>query len=188
MILLVLGLAAFFAVHLVPAVPRLRAGLIGQFGERGYKGVFSLLSLATLGFLVWAYGQAPLVEIWTPPPWMRLVAMIAMLIALIVLMGAFFPGAIKQRLKHPMLVAIKIWAIVHLLANGDLAGILLFGGFLAYAVVSRIAARGRDEHMPVSPARAGWRNDLIAVVAGLALYAAFIGFLHEHLIGVSLSE
>lgn len=187
MILLILGLAAFFSIHLVPAAPRLRARLVGQFGETGYKGLFSLLSLATLVFLVWTYGQAPLVEIWTPPPWTRLLAMVVMLVALIVLMGAFFPGAIKQRLKHPMLVAIKIWAVVHLLANGDLAAILLFGGFLAYAVVSRIAARGRDEHVPVSSVRAGWRNDLIAVVAGLALYAAFIGFLHEHLIGVALS-
>lgn len=187
MSLLILGLVAFFAVHLVSAVPGLRAGLVGKCGETGYKVLFSIASLATLVFLIWAYAQAPLVEIWTPPPWTRLVAMVAMLVALIVLMGAFFPGAIKQQLKHPLLAAIKIWAIVHLLANGDLAGMLLFGGFLAYGVVNRVAARRRDEYMPVSSRRAGWRNDLIAVVLGLVLYAAFVGFLHERLIGVALT-
>ncbi len=185
MILLVLGLAAFFFVHLVPAVPGARAGLVGRFGEQGYKGLFSVFSLVTLAFLAWSYGQAPFVELWVPASWTRPVAMLAMLAALIVLMGAFFPGAIKQRLKHPMLVAIKIWAVAHLLANGDLASLLLFGGFLAYAVVNRIAADKRDEHMPVPAAGATARNDLIAIVAGVALYAAFVLVLHEWLIGVA---
>lgn len=186
MILLVLGLVAFFVVHLVPAAAGARARLVGQFGETGYKGLFSVVSVATLAFLVWSFARAPFIEIWAPAPWMRSVTMLAMPVALVVLMSAFFPGAIKKWLKHPMIVAIQIWAVAHLFANGDLASVLLFGGFFAYGVINRIGAGRRDEHMPVPAAGAARRNDLVAVVAGVALYAAFVAVAHEWLIGVAL--
>jgi uncharacterized membrane protein len=181
--LLILALVLFLATHLVPAMTGIRASLVQRFGENGYKVLFSVLSLATLAFLVWGYVQAPRVDVWTPPIWTRHVATLLMAVAMVVLMGAFFPGRIKQVLKHPMLVAIKIWALAHLLANGDLASMLLFGGFMAYAVMDRIMQKGKAERAPVG-APAGPHNDKIAVVAGLALYFAIVFFLHKWVIGV----
>lgn len=186
MILLSVGLVAFLALHLLLAVPGMRDRLVRRFGEKSYKLIFSALSLATFVFLVWGYARAPFVEIWQPAPWTRHVVMSAMVVALIFLMSAFFPGAIKRWLRHPMLNAIIIWAVAHLLANGDLAAVLLFSGFLVYAVVARIGANRRDEHLPLRALSVSKGNDLIAVVAGLALYAAFVLALHEWLIGIPL--
>lgn len=183
MTLLILGLVAFICVHLLPANRNLRAQLIERLGENTYKGVFSLFSLATLVLLIWGYSRAPFVEVWTPPIWTRHLAMPLMALALIALMAAFFPGKIKQRLKHPMLVSIKIWALAHLLANGDLASMLLFGAFLVYAVIDRILLKRREESIP-GQAAAGGRNDVIAIGAGLALYAVIVFGLHEWVIGV----
>lgn len=183
MALLVLGLVAFLGLHLVPSIAGVRSGLVASLGENRYKGLFSLLSLATLALLIWGYGRAPFVEVWSPPAVGRHIATLLMALAFVVLMGAFFPGRIKRVLKHPMLVAVKIWALAHLLANGDQASMLLFGGFLAYAVADRILVKRRGERMPVQ-AEGRTHNDMIAVVAGLALYFAFVFGLHEWLIGV----
>ncbi len=183
MTLLLAGLAGFFAVHVLPAIPGARAALAGRFGEKGYIGLFSVLSLATFVFLIWSYATSPLVAIWAPPAWTRLVAAMLMPAALIILMSSFFPGRIKERLKHPILVSVKIWAVAHLLANGDLASMLLFGGFLAYAVINRILLKKREEYAPFQSG-GGARNDMIAVIAGLAISAALILGLHEWLIGV----
>lgn len=183
MILLLAGLAGFFAVHLLPAIPGVRATLSDRFGENGYRALFSVLSLATFVFLIWSYAASAFVAVWTPPAWTRYAAIGLMPVALIILMSSFFPGRIKERLRHPMLVSVKIWAVAHLLANGDLASMLLFGGFLAYAVVDRILLKKRDEHAPFQP-RSGARNDMIAIVAGILISAALIFALHEWLIGV----
>lgn len=181
--LLIASLVLFIGIHFVPAMEGVRSGLIGRFGENGYKGLFSVLSIATLVFLIWAYATSPFVAVWTPPVWTRHLALLLMLPAMIMLVSASFPGRIKTALKHPMLVAIKTWALAHLLANGDLASMLLFGAFLAYAVVDRIKQKGKEERVPASAAP-GRYNDLIAVVVGLALYLAIAFFLHEWVIGV----
>ncbi len=141
MLMLVAGLALFFAAHSLTMRRDLRAGLVARLGEVPYKIVYSAASLAGLLLIVYGYGGYRAhgwIEVWNPPTFMRHIALALMPFAFIALVAAYAPGRIKQALKHPMLVAIKIWALSHLLANGDLGSILLFGTFLAYAVVDRI--------------------------------------------------
>ena len=183
MALLVIGLIAFLGLHLLPGLPAWREKMVASLGENGYRAAFSVGSIATLALLIWGYAQAPFIDVWTPPVWTRHLAALFMAVALVALMAAFFPGRIKQRLKHPMLVAIKVWAFAHLLANGDLASMLLFGGFLAYAVASRILVGKRGERIAGLPGHPA-RNDAIAVVAGLGLYIAIVMWLHRLVIGV----
>lgn len=186
MALLIIGIIVFFASHSVPTVPGLRERLVGRFGENGYKILFSLLSIASLALLIYGFAKAPLVQVWSPPDWTRWVAIVLMLPAFILLVAAYFPGRIRARLKHPILVAIKTWAFAHLIANGGLASIILFGAFLAYAVYDRITLKSRQPsglveiQGPEKP-----QNDVIALVLGAALYAIFLVWLHPLLIGTA---
>lgn len=186
MTLLIVGIAVFLGVHLLPALPRLRERLLGRLGERGYRALFSLLSVAGFVLLVWGFASAPVMQIWSPPAWTRWVAIVLMLPAFILLVAAYVPGQIKARLKHPFLAAIKTWALAHLIANGDLASITLFASFLAYAVFDRIAAKRREARgLVIVPGHGPARNDLIAVVVGVLLYVVFLIWLHPLLIGTS---
>jgi len=134
--------------------------------------------------LVWGFAQAPVIQVWSPPPWTRFVAIVLMLPAFIFLVAAYVPGEIKAKLKHPFLIAIKTWALAHLIANGDLASIILFGSFLAYAVYDRITLKGRRPTGLVEvPGPGSRRNDVIAVLLGTAVYLAFLLWLHPLLIG-----
>ena len=186
MTLLIIGIIVFFGLHLLPTVSDLRERLVGRLGENGYRGLFSLLSIASLALLIYGFARAPLVQVWSPPHWARWVAIVLMLPAFVFLVAAYLPGRIRTTLKHPFLVAIKTWAFAHLIANGDLASMILFGSFLAYAVYDRIALKGRQPtrlvgiHGPERP-----RNDVIAVVLGAALYVIFLVWLHPLLIGTA---
>jgi uncharacterized membrane protein len=185
MTLLIIGIIAFLGVHTLPTFTDLRARLVGQFGEMGYKIGFSLLSIATFVLLVYGFATGPVVQVWSPPGWTRWVAIVLMLPAFIFLVAAYLPGRIKSALKHPFLVAIKTWALAHLIANGDLASMILFGSFLAYAVYDRIALKRRQPTSLVEakgPAKP--RNDVIAVVLGTVLYIVFMVWLHPLLIGM----
>jgi uncharacterized membrane protein len=162
----------------------LRDKLAARLGENGYKALFSLLSIAGFALLVWGFATAPVIQVWTPPAWTRWVAIALMLPAFIFLVAAYVPGEIKAKLKHPFLVAIKTWALAHLIANGDLASIVLFGSFLAYAVYDRITLKRRQPTSLIElPGPGSKRNDVIAVVLGTALYLAFLLWLHPLLIG-----
>jgi uncharacterized membrane protein len=186
MTLLIIGIIVIIGIHLVPTFSDLREGLIGRLGKNGYRALFSLVS--TLGFvlLVWGFARAPFIQIWAPPGWTRYVAMVLMLPVFILLIAAYVPGEIKAKLRHPFLVAIKFWALAHLIANGDLASIILFGSFLAYAVFDRIALKRRAETGLVTvPETGAFRNDVISVVGGLVLYVVFLVWLHPLLIGTS---
>jgi uncharacterized membrane protein len=183
MTLLIIGIVVFLGIHLLPASPKFREGVAGSLGETGYKAVFSILSIASFALLVWGFAKAPVIQAWVPPPWTRWVAIVLMLPAFIFLVAAYVPGQIKARLKHPFLVSIKTWALAHLIANGDLASILLFGSFLAYAVYDRITLKGRKERAIMAGAPAGPWNDAIAVVLGVVLYLVFLVWLHPLLIG-----
>jgi uncharacterized membrane protein len=186
MALLIIGIILFLGLHLLPTVPDLRQSLIARLGERGYKGLFALLSIATFMLLVYGFAHAPLIQIWSPPRWTRWVAIVLMIPAFILLVAAYVPGQIKARVKHPFVDAISTWALAHLIANGDLASIVLFGAFLAYAVFDRITLKHRAATGLVTVAATGpARNDVIAVVAGLTLYAIFLIWLHPLLIGTS---
>jgi uncharacterized membrane protein len=184
MTLLIVGIFLFLGVHLLPTLPGLRETLVGRLGENGYKALFSLLSLAGFVLLVWGFAEAPVIQVWSPPPWTRWVAIVLMLPAFIFLVAAYVPGQIKAKLKHPFLIAIKTWALAHLIANGDLASIVLFGSFLAYAVYDRITLKRRTARGLVTvPATGPPRNDVIAVVPGVVLYVLFLVWLHPLLIG-----
>ncbi len=192
--LLVTGLVLFIGVHVVTMLRELRASLIARLGEGGYKGLYSLVSFAGLIAIVWGYAQyraGGYIPVWEPPRWARHLAWTLMLPVFPLLIAAYAPGRIKAAMKHPMLVAVKLWALAHLLANGDLGSILLFGSLLAWAVADRISLKRRTEQSEVVRAQApdaatAIRNDLIAVGGGLALYAAVLLWLHPILFGVSV--
>jgi uncharacterized membrane protein len=189
--LLVLGLVLFIGIHSFSMARGPRATLIGTIGEGAYKGLYSLLSLAGIVLISVGYGQYRAngyIPVWDPPVWTQHLALLLVLIAFICFVAAYLPGRIKSRLKHPMLAGVKIWAFAHLLANGDLGSILLFGAFLAWAVAARISLKRRDvaaQHGGTA-APAGWRNDMLAVAIGTVVYLAFVFWLHPWLIGVSV--
>jgi len=189
-LILVIGLVVFFAVHLVPSNAELHKGLVGRFGELGYKAIFSILSLIGLALIIIGFAKLQLhpgkdPQLWMPPLWCRYVAIALMLPAIIALVAAYVPSHIHTMLKHPMLVAIKIWALAHLIANGDLGSLLLFGSFLAFAVYDRISVKRRGAMGPLGTKTGPWINDVIVVVLGTGLYVAILLWLHQWLIGVS---
>lgn len=191
MIVLILGLVLFLGPHAFTMARGLRAELIGRIGEKPYKLGYTVLSI--LGFVLMIYGfglyrSEGMIPVWTPPVWTRHLALLLMLPAFICLAAANpRPTHIKAAVKHPMLLGVKIWATAHLLANGDLGSILLFGGFLAWAVVARISLKRRSDeptHKLPGAAPAGWSADIIAICGGLAVWFVFARYLHPLLIGV----
>ncbi len=191
MLVLIIGIVVFLGVHSVRIVaPDWARRREASMGEGPYKGVYSIISLIGFVLIVWGYAlarQDP-VPIWDPPLALRHIAVGLMLFSFIAL-GIFAvpAGRLKPMLKHPMLVAIKIWALAHLLANGDLASIILFGAFLAWAVVDRISVKrraGTGGGAGVPPAGPVSR-DIAALVVGIGLYVVTLLWLHEWLIGMS---
>ena len=187
MLYLILGLVIFLGVHSVEIVsPTFRSSAVARLGEKPYKGIYSLLSILGFVLLVWGYGvarQQPIL-MYAPPLWMRHLTLLLMLPVFPLFLAAYLPGRIKTAVKHPMLAAVKAWAFAHLLANGMLADVLLFGGFLLWAVADRISIKRRAVVRPVPGPPPGKFNDLIAVVGGLALYVIFVFWAHLWLIGV----
>lgn len=190
MLLLILGLVLFLGIHSVSIVSASgRNRLVQQLGEVPWKGLYSLVSLAGFVLIVIGYGaarEAP-VLLYTLPNGFRHLAALLMVPVFVLLFAAYLPGRIQRAAKHPMLLAVKLWALAHLLANGTLADVLLFGGFLAWAVVDRIsvkkrAAAGLLRPGPVLPGNKA--NDAIALVGGLGLYVLFVVWAHAWLIGV----
>jgi uncharacterized membrane protein len=165
---------------------RWRDAMAKRMGEVAWKGLHGLVSLLGLMLIVWGYGlarQEPVV-LYLPPAWLRHIALLLLLFVFPLLIAAYFPGRISRRVKNPMLIAVKTWALAHLLMNGMLADVLLFGAFLAWAVADLISLKRRPPRpLPVTAPTSPW-NDAIAVAAGLAVYGAFVGGLHRWLIGV----
>ena len=189
MTLLMLGLVLFLGVHSTRIVADgWRTATIARVGEKPWKGIYSLLSIAGFVLLVIGYGaarQSPVV-LYAPPVWTRHLAALLTIPAFVLLAAAYVPGnAIKRAVGHPMMAGVKVWALAHLLANGTLADVLLFGTFLSWAVLGFIAARRRDRASGTTyPAGPGSRT-AIAVVAGLVAWAVFAFALHRPLIGVA---
>jgi uncharacterized membrane protein len=188
MIILMLGLLIFLGVHSVRIfADPWRSTMRARMGEGSWKGMYSLLSIAGFVLLIWGYGQArqaPVV-LWTPPLAMRHLAGLLTLIAFIFITAAYVPrNGLKARLHHPMLLGVKVWALAHLLANGTLADVLLFGSFLVWAILCFKSARQRDRaNNTVYPAGTA-SGTAITVVAGAAAWAVFAFWLHGMLIGV----
>jgi uncharacterized membrane protein len=186
MLTLIAGLLLFFAAHSVSIVNEpWRNSVAARIGEKAWTGLYSLVSIAGFVLIVWGYGlarQEPVV-IYVPPDWLRHLAMLLLVFVFPLLIATYFPGRISRAVKHPMLVATKVWAFSHLLMNGMLHDLLLFGAFLAWAVIDRISMKRREQR-PLPGAPPSTMNDIIVVVAGLGLYAAFVFKLHGWLIGV----
>ena len=184
--LLVLGLLIFLSTHIFVSFRDARADVIARMGLHTYRAVFTLVSIFGLVLIVWGYGQYRAhewIQLWSPPAFMRHITIGLMLFATIFIVAVFIPSHIKTRLKHPMLAGIKTWAFAHLLSNGDLGSILLFGTFLAWGVYARIAAKRRGDLGPQA-ASAGWTNDAIVVVVGIVVYLALGYAFHPVAIGV----
>ena len=187
MTLLVLGMLLFFGAHsFAIAAPGLRTTLRERLGEGGWKGLYSVVSLAGLVLTCYGFGlarQNP-IFVWAPPHWLHHVAFLLMLPVFPLLFAAYLPGKIQRAAKHPMLAGVKFWALAHLLVNGMLHDLVLFGGFLVWAVADRISLKRRPPQILRNAAPRPW-NDVIAVVGGLAAYALFVGWAHWRLFGVS---
>ncbi|SDE08328.1 Uncharacterized membrane protein [Variovorax sp. CF079] len=189
MSLLVVGLILFLGIHSVSIVaPAWRGAQIERRGERVWKGMYALASLAGLVLLIYGYGlarQTPVV-LYTPPPALRHVALLLMLPVFPLLFAAYLPGRIQRTVKHPMLLAVALWATAHLLGNGTLADVLLFGAFLVWAAADWISVQRRAVPHSVPGAPPGALNDIMALAGGLVVYAGFLFGAHRWLTGVSL--
>ena len=186
MLILILGIILFLGAHSFATFREARAGAIQQYGEGAYKGVYSVVSVIGFILICWGFSRYRAegwVQVWDPPVWTRHLTITLMWFAFVALaaMGKK-PGRIRGWLRHPMLVAIKIWALAHLLANGDLGGMILFGSFLAWAVYDRISVKRRGD-LGAPRQDAFTRADAVALIAGTIAYVAMI-FLHPYLIGV----
>lgn len=191
MLLLILGLALFIAIHILPTRPDLRGELAGRFGENAYKGFFSIVSAVGFALIVYGYhkvqlhpGKNPV--LWQPPTWGRHVTMALMLPVFPLLIATYLPGKIAGALRHPMITAVKFWALAHLFVRGDAASLVLFLGFLGWAVFDRISLKHREAAGLVTPRTGPVRNDAMAIVAGLAIYGIFAKWGHPALIGVAV--
>lgn len=185
---LIAGLLMFLGAHSVRVVADgWRSRMRQRWGATLWRAGFSMVSLAGLTLLVWGFGQARQapVLLWAPPPGMRHLATLLTLPAFVLLAAAYVPGnRIKARVRHPMTLGVKFWALAHLLANGMLAHAVLFGSFLLWAVLVYSAARRRDAAQWPSRAHVTKGATGIAVAIGVAAWVAFALWLHGLLIGV----
>lgn len=185
---LILGLVIFFGAHLFTAFRSRAPGkdIKARLGYGPYMGLYSLVSAIGLGLIIWGFGAArPAPVLYVPPAGLAHLNLALMLPALILLAAAYLPtGRIKKAVKHPMLAAVKIWALGHLLANGELNSVLLFGSFLAYGVIDRIAVKKRGDLGPGPDAPVSAMGDLAAIVIGAGAYAAILLWLHPILFGM----
>jgi uncharacterized membrane protein len=188
MTLMILGLVLFLGVHSARIFAEgTRTAVIAQRGPKAWKGIYTAVSLAGFVLICYGYGlarQSPVV-LWVPPVATRHVAGLLMLVSFILLAASGVPrNGIKARLKHPMVLGTKVWALAHLLANGNLADVVLFGAFLVWAVLNFRAARGRDRAQAIVYAPGTTGGTATAVGVGVVLWAAFAFWLHAWLIGV----
>jgi uncharacterized membrane protein len=187
LLVMILGLVLFLGVHALPAQRELRARLIASAGEGGYKTGYALASLLGLVLIVWGfahYRATGWIDVWYPPKAFKHITVALMLPAVILVVAAYIRGRIYTAVKHPMLAGVKLWAAAHLLANGDVGSIILFGSFLGWAVFDRISLKRRaDAGAPPIPV-GGPANDLIAVAVGLVAYLALAFAFHPVVIGV----
>ena len=187
LLVMILGLVLFLGVHTLSTQRELRSRLIASSGEGAYKIGYALVSLAGLVLIVWGfahYRATEWIDVWHPPKAFKHITVALMLPAVILVTASYIRGRIYTAVKHPMLAGVKLWAAAHLLANGDLGAIVLFGSFLAWAVFDRISLKRRaDAGAPPIPV-GGLTNDLIAVAVGIVAYLALAFVFHPVVIGV----
>ncbi len=189
MSLLVLGLILFIIPHSTRIfADDWRSGMIARLGEKPWKGAISLISLAGFVLIVIGYGQARLdpVVLWVPPVWLRHLALLLNLAAFVSLVAAYVPrNSIKAKFGHPMIAGVKAWSIAHLISNGNLADVVLFGAFLAWSIVDFRNSRRRDRANGTRYPAGTVTGNLLTIVIGIAAWAVFMMYLHVRLIGVA---
>lgn len=187
LLVMILGLVLFFAAHVFTTKREARAQAIARLGEGTYKILYAVVSLAGLALIIWGFGHyraTGWVDVWYPPKAIKHITIALMLPAVILVVASYIRGRIYATLKHPMLAGVKLWAAAHLLANGDLSSIILFGSFLGWAVYDRISLKRRkDAGAPPIPV-GGVTNDVIAVAVGIVAYLALAFAFHPVVIGV----
>ena len=187
LLVMILGLVLFLGVHTLTTQRKVRAQIIATSGEGGYKAGYSLVSAAGLALIIWGFARyraTGWIDVWYPPVALKHIAVALMLPAVILVVASYIRGRIYATLKHPMLAGVKLWAAAHLIANGDLGSIILFGSFLGWAVFDRISLKRRgDAGAPPIPV-GGPANDLIAVAVGVVAYLALAFAFHPVVIGV----
>lgn len=190
MIPLIIGLVLFFTVHLVPTKPELRNGLIARYGDNGYKIGFSIVSLIAFVIIVVGYhklqvmpGKNPV--LWYPPVALRHATLLLMFASFVLLVAAYIPSKLRDMVQHPMLGAVKFWAFGHLLANGDMGSIILFGSFLAWAIFDRVSLKSREGGRgPLGDRQGTLLGDAAVIVIGAGLFLGMVYWGHPALIGV----
>ncbi|MDO4905534.1 MAG: NnrU family protein [Lautropia sp.] len=188
MLIFIVGCLIFFGIHSISiAAPNLRARAVERLGIGPWQGIYSLIALVGLVMLCWGYGLVRAESSWlyVPPEWARPLAFALMLPVFPLLVATYVPGHIKRIVHHPMLLATLLWAIAHLLSNGRLADVILFGGFLLWAALDLWSMRWRDERS-IRRLPSGRWNDAIAIVVGLSIYALFVHHLHRVVTGIPL--
>jgi uncharacterized membrane protein len=187
LLVMILGLVLFLGVHTLTTQRELRARMIASIGEGGYKVGYALASIIGLALIVWGFAQyraSGMIEIWYPPKALKHLTEALMLPAVILVVAAYIRGRIYTAVKHPLLSGVKLWAAAHLLANGDLGGIILFGSFLGWAVFDRISLKRRTDPGAAPIPVGGPPHDVIAVVVGIVAYLALGFAFHPVVIGV----
>ncbi|MSQ19023.1 MAG: hypothetical protein EXR39_05560 [Betaproteobacteria bacterium] len=188
MLLLIIGLVVFLGVHSVHIVADpWRTAQIARMGELAWKGIYAIVAIAGFVLIAWGYGEARTAPIglWHPPVWTRHVASLLVLVSFILIAAAYIPQTrMKAAVGHPMLAGTKLWALAHLLANGTLADLLLFGGFLAWAATNFIASRRRDRLAGTVYIKGPITRDVLAVAGGIVGWWVFAFYLHAWWIGV----
>lgn len=188
MTVLIIGLILFLGTHSIRIVADdWRCARVAAMGEGAWKGVYSLVSLAGLALVVWGFGlaRAAPIDLWHPPVWMRHAASLFTLLSFILIAAAYVPRSrIRALVGHPMVAGVKLWAFAHLLSNGRLADVVLFGAFLAWAVIAYASLRRRDRAAGTTRGAGAIANDLTSVVVGAVAWFVFALYLHGPLIGV----
>lgn len=191
--LLILGLVIFLGIHLVPALPRKRHKIVRVLGEKNYKIFYSIVAFVGLVMIIWGYSfryENPVV-LFDLPLGLRHITMVFVLVAFVLFVSARLKGHIRYWTRHPQVLAVKLWAFGHLLVKaGDLAGLLLFGSFLAWGIFARISLKKREQFGLVKTRdfQPNWLHDVIAIGIAVVVYVAFTFYLHKVLFGVPLIQ
>ena len=188
MLSLITGLFLFLGIHSISIVAEDFRNTMAAKSENGWKIIYSLISV--VGIVLIAKGYAALrlepVLVYVPPYWLKHLTYLLMLPAMVLFVAPYFPGKIKKVTKHPQLIAVKLWAFSHLLVNGMLADVILFGAFIIWAGVARISMKKRTPRV-IPGLKSNGINDIIAIIIGVVLTGVFIFYLHPLLIGMPLS-
>lgn len=185
MVYFLVGLLVFFAAHSLQIASGMRQTIVDRMGLSLYRVAYSIVSLVGIALIWFGFAQyraAGIISLWYPPTWTVHLALLLNFFAIIFCVAAYLPCHMRRVLKHPMLVGVKIWATAHLIANGDLGGIILFGSFLAWAVLVRIGIKRRP--VDAKPVNASGSFDLLALVVGCAIYAAVVFWLHPDVFNI----